>query len=351
MTDEIMRHNASHINIIMGVFMKLQILIPQYKETDEIVKPLLDSIALQQCVDFNEIGVIICNDGTDVYLSDELLKSYPFVVEYYKEPHRGVSATRNACLDHAVAEYVMFCDADDMFYNMCGLWIIFNEIYKEFDSLVSCFTEETRHPLLKEPMYINHDMDSTFVHGKVHRRQYLLDKDIRFNDKLTIHEDSYFNILCQSLSQNVKYCSTPFYLWKWRDESVCRHDPKYLLKTFTNMLDSNDAVIEALAYKGAPEKAIFYVIFMIFESYYMMNKPEWINQENKEYRDATEKRFAEYYEKWKDTWVKVPVQEKMQISQGVRGRQVTEGMQMESMTIDQWLNHIEELYANDKSND
>ena len=109
------------------------------------------------------------------------------------------------------------------------------------------------------------------------------------------------------------------------------------------MLDSNDAVIEALAYKGAPEKAIFYVIFMIFESYYMMNKPEWIDQENQEYRDKTERRFAEYYNKWKDTWVKVPVKEKMQISQGVRGRQVNEGMQMETITIDAWLKKIEEL--------
>jgi glycosyltransferase involved in cell wall biosynthesis len=95
--------------------MKLQILIPQYKETDEVVKPLLDSIALQQNVPFDEIGVIICNDGSGVYLSNELLNSYPFKVEYYKEPHRGVSATRNACLDHATADYVMFCDADDMF--------------------------------------------------------------------------------------------------------------------------------------------------------------------------------------------------------------------------------------------
>jgi hypothetical protein len=31
----------------MEVFMKLQILVPQYHETDEIIKPLLDSIALQ----------------------------------------------------------------------------------------------------------------------------------------------------------------------------------------------------------------------------------------------------------------------------------------------------------------
>ena len=331
--------------------MKLQILIPQYKETDEIVKPLLDSIALQQCVDFNEIGVIICNDGTDVRLTDELINGYPFKVEYHLEEHRGVSATRNACLDKATADYVMFCDADDMFYNMCGLWIVFNEIEKGFDSLVSCFTEETRHPETKVPLYINHDMDSTFVHGKIHRRQYLLDKGIRFNDKLTIHEDSYFNILCQSLSKEVKYCSTPFYLWKWRDESVCRHDPKYILKTYNNMLDSNDSLIETLAEKGAPEKAIFYVVMMIFDAYYTMNKPEWIDQENQEYRQAVEKRFADYYAKWKGTWDKVPVNEKMQISQGIRGRSVMEGMQMERVTIDEWLKNLPEPEGEQASND
>ena len=44
--------------------MKLSILIPQYKETEEQVKPLLDSIALQQNIDFNEIEVVIVNDGT-----------------------------------------------------------------------------------------------------------------------------------------------------------------------------------------------------------------------------------------------------------------------------------------------
>ena len=320
--------------------MKLQILIPQYKETDELVKPLLDSIALQQNVDFSEIGVIICNDGTDVYLSDELLNSYPFKVEYHREPHRGVSATRNACLDYATADYVCFCDADDMFYNLCGLWIVFKEIDIGFDSLVTCFTEETRHPITKEVIYTNHDMDSTFVHGKIHRRQYLLDKGIRFNDALTIHEDSYFNILCQSLSKNVKYCTTPFYLWKWRDESVCRHDPKYILKTYNNMIDSNDALIDTLRSKGVKDKADFYVAVMIFDAYYTMNKPEWIDQENQEYRQAVEKRFADYYRKHKGTWSAIPIQDKMQISQGIRGRSVMEGMQMESMTIDSWLNQL-----------
>ena len=42
---------------------KLQILIPQYKEDESIIKPLLDSIEVQQNVDLaNDIGVIIVND-------------------------------------------------------------------------------------------------------------------------------------------------------------------------------------------------------------------------------------------------------------------------------------------------
>ena len=325
--------------------MKLQILIPQYKETEEVIKPLLQSVALQQNVDLkNEVGVIICNDGSDVILSDEFLNSFPFDVQYIRKEHGGVSATRNACLDAATADYVMFCDADDLFFNMCGLWIIFREIDNGgFDSLISVFIEETRHPETKEPIYINREQDSTFVHGKVHRRQYLLDNNIRWNEKLTIHEDSYFNIQCQSLSKNVKYCQTAFYLWKWRDDSVCRHDPKYILKTYNNMLDSNDALIDEFLKRGHQDKAAFYTAFMTFDAYYTMNKTEWINQENKQYRDDTELRFSVWFKKHEDLWNNVPVPDRMQISSMVRNRSVMEGMQMESVTIDGWLKHIKNL--------
>ena len=323
--------------------MKLQILVPQCKESDEVIKPLLDSIALQQNVDFDELGVVICNDGSDVKLSRDFLAGYPFKVEYYDEPHKGVSATRNACLDKATADYVMFCDADDMFYNACGLWILFREMEAGFDSLVSVFVEETRDAERKRVEYINREMDSTFVHGKVHRRQYLLDNKIRWNDKLTIHEDSFFNILCQNLSKNVKYCQSPFYLWKWRDESVCRHDSKYILKTYRNMIDSNDALIDEFIRRGMQDKALFYTAFMIFDAYYTMNKPDWVNQENREYRDETERRFSTWYRKHEEMWKSIPGPDKMQISNQVRSRSVAEGMLMEAITIDAWLRRVKKL--------
>lgn len=318
--------------------MKLQILVPQYQETDAVIKPLLDSLAIQQNIDFKEFGVIICNDGSDVFLSDTLLNSYPYKIQYYREPHRGVSGTRNACFSYSEAEYVMFCDADDMFYNACGLWIIFREMKNgEFDSLVSVFIEETRDPNTKEPIYINHEMDSTFVHGKVHRREYLLTQNIKWNEKLTIHEDSFFNIQCQNMSQNVKYCQTPFYLWKWRDESVCRHDPKYILKTYRDMIDSNDALVDEFLQRGMQNKAMFFTAFMIFDAYYTMNKPEWINSDNRAYRDSTERRFGTYFIKHKELWNSIGINDKMAISNQVRTRSVYEGMQMEAVTIDAWL--------------
>lgn len=326
--------------------MKLQILVPQYEETDEIVKPLLDSIEIQQNVDLkNDVGVIIVNDGTDVRLSEELLGRYTYPIEYHLAEHGGVSATRNKCLDLATADYVMFCDADDMFFNACGLYIVFREIENGcFDSLVSAFVEETRNPETKEPLYINHDMDTTFVHGKIHRRQYLLDNNIRWNDNLTIHEDSYFNCLCQRLAKELKYSQTAFYLWKWRDASVCRHDPKYILKTYNNMLDSNTALVKEFIKRDREQDAQFYAVSMIFDAYFTMNKREWIDQENREYRHATEKRFKQYYVEFEHLFKGIDEMTKNQIIVGIKNRMFSEGLMMESVTFDDWIRSVMEKY-------
>lgn len=325
--------------------MKLQILVPQYKETEQIIKPLLDSIEVQQNVDLvNDVGVIIVNDGTDIHLSQEFLNRYSFPIEYHLTEHSGVSATRNKCLDYATADYVMFCDADDMFYNACGLYIIFREIENGgFDSLVSVFIEESRDFATKEPIYINHDMDSTFVHGKVHNRKFLLKNNIRWNENLTIHEDSYFNCLCQRLAKELKYSQTSFYLWRWRDNSVCRHDPKYILKTYNNMLDSSDALVQQFLDRGHKEDAMYYSVGMIYDAYFTMNKNEWLNQENKEYRHATERRFKEYWLKYKYLHDSIPDDVKTQVIMGIKNRMYAEGMILETLTFNDWIKQVEEI--------
>lgn len=325
--------------------MKLQILVPQYDETEEIIAPLLKSIELQQQIDVvNDVGVIITNDGSDTILSDDFINSFPFKIEYYKAEHRGVSATRNACLDKATADYVMFCDADDMFFNMCGLYIVFREMLGDgFNAMNSVFIEETRDFRTNEPVYINHEMDSTFVHGKIYRRSYLVNNKIRWNDDLTIHEDSYFNCLAQKITAEVKYCQQPFYLWKWRDNSVCRHDPKYILKTYNNMLESNTALVRELSRRERATDAQFYACLMIYDAYLTMNKKEWLDQENQEYRYNTEKRFQQYYKDFKHLFDQVPEEQKAQLIMGIKNRFFQEGVFFETVTFDDWIAHIKNM--------
>ena len=79
--------------------MKLQFLIPQYNETDKDIRPLLTSISIQQNIDFNEIGAIIVNDGSDVKLTEKFLKSFPFEIKYIFNEHKSISAAHNRALD------------------------------------------------------------------------------------------------------------------------------------------------------------------------------------------------------------------------------------------------------------
>lgn len=330
--------------------MKLQILVPQYKETEQVISGLLNSIQMQQGIDLNEVGVIIVNDGSNVKLDQSFLESYNFSIAYHNAEHNGVSATRNKLLDLATSDYIMYCDADDIFSCSYGIWMIFREMQiGEFDCLVSKFVEETFTKDTQEITYIYHDNDAVFVHGKVYRRQYLIENNIRWNEDLTIHEDSFFNIIAQTVSKDrskVKYIDNPFYLWRWNSNSVCRNRIQdYMIVTYNNLIDSNDALIDELRRRGFNDQADSYVCSRILETYYTLNKAEWLDPQYADYRQKTEKRLYEFLAKHVDAWNRQSLESKMNMSNQLRARIIEKGMGMESFTFDSWIKNLLDTYG------
>ena len=321
--------------------MKLQILVPQYNEDEKVIRPLLDSLALQQDVDFSEFMVIICNDGSGVYLSQEFIESYPFQIVYMSHiKNCGTSATRNTLMDVATADYIMFCDADDLFLNVFGLWTIFKAMEQGFDLYVPPFTEETRDKNGK-PYFVTHNKDGVFVHGKVYNLQWLKDEKIRWDEDLRVHEDSYFNLLCYNLADKKVDGEMIYYCWKWRDESICRSDDKYLLKTYDQMIESSDRLVAEFMRRERHEEARYYAAFMLYDIYFLMNKEQWLFAENLEHRDRVEKRFKQYYIKWRDLIEAIEEGHKRKIIREIRERMYKEGMYLEAMTFADWMRHIE----------
>lgn len=318
--------------------MKLQLLVPQWKEDQNVIKNLLNSIETQQGVDLNEVGVIIMNDGSDVIIPDSFFERYSFKIDYYLSEHKGVSQIRNQCLTAATADYVMFCDADDMFLNNCGIYLIFQNIAKgEFDVLVSTFSEELY--INDNFTYINHPNDATFVHGKIYRRQYLFDNKIFWKNDLTIHEDSYFNYLGRACAKEdrIRYCNDVFYLWKYRANSVCREDKKYILKTLGKMVDSTESLAEELLRRGFAHKAAYICFNFIYNTYYDMNKDEWNAEENRGFLEIFMKKFIKFYQKYNGVAELLGEDEKKKILGDIKLKKVNQGVMFERFTYDQWV--------------
>ena len=323
--------------------MKLQLLIPQYNETEDVIRPMLDSIRTQQGVDLKDIEVLIGNDGSDFKLSEEFLGSFPFSIRYEIFDHSGLPGTRGHLFDLATADYVMFCDADDMFFTNLALYTIFAYTDKGCDALVCDFMEEVIDKKSGRSLFFPHKKDSTFVHGKVYRRQFLLDNHIVWHPDVKCHEDSGYNCLALKVAKDVKHCQIPLYLWKWREGSICRKDPLYVPKTYTRMIYSNGWLVKDLLDRGMVGDARYYVAVLVYGTYYMLNKKIWLDPMNARYRYETEKCFQEYFRKHKILFQSIDTKMKNRIIAGTKRRVLNEGVLLEGFTFDDWIKHIEEM--------
>ena len=282
---------------------KLQFLVPQYKETEELISFLLDSIECQQGIDKKDIGMIICSDGGEYVLDKKFLKKYSYDIDYVVCKHRGVSATRNSAFLLSDADYIMYCDSDDGFCNTFAIKIIFENIDlsekegKPFDLMSAKFYSEKQADE-KMPWSLSIiDHNNVYIHSRVYRRDFLVKNNLYFNEKIWANEDSFFNISTNFYSKNTKVLNIPVYCWRGNPLSVT-HDPKYIMKTLHQLIYSNDSVVETMLLLNKDKKDIANTTFDIICKVYLdMNKPDWHKPENKEYKDITLKTLKWYINK------------------------------------------------------
>lgn len=324
--------------------MKFQLLITQFNETEAMIRPMLTSIETQQGVNLSrDVEVIIGNDGSDVKLSDEFLGSFTYPIIYKQYEHSGLPGCRQNLLNDATAEYVMFCDADDMFLLGTGLYTILSYAEKGFDAFTSKFYEEVI-PKNGKAVYIPHNRDKVFVHGKVYRRQFLLDNGIVWHPELRYQEDACFNNLALVMSEQTVYFEQAFYLWRFRADSMCRsvcmNDPLHMLKAFPGTVDADEQLLTDLMDRGRKEEAIHMSNRLLFQWYFMMQKSEWNQQENAEYLDLGKKRIRTFF--WKHKALidaaspKIRNEAYRAIQNQVEGYQVIHA----DMTFKSWLKEI-----------
>lgn len=266
---------------------KIQFLVPQYKENEETISFLLDSIEMQIYIDKKDVGVIICSDGGEYILDQKFLDKYSYDIDYVICEHRGVSATRNSALILSDSEYVMFCDADDGFVSSIGVFSLIRslDLNPQSEMLSSKFFIEDNIDGI--PLFTFGDHNNTFVHGKVFRRDFLISNELFFDERLKIHEDSYFCNIINFFAKHKIFNDNAFYCWRKNPNSVSNQE-YYFVKTMWRLLLTNNSLVNLMkSINIEKDKISETVIDVILQFYCELQNKEWYLEEHKEYLDRT----------------------------------------------------------------
>ena len=322
----------------------ISIIVTHYKEPWEIVKPMFDSIMNQLGVDFEkDIEIILVNDDFENRIKGDMFQYYPFSINIIDEGHNGVSKARNIGLENAHGDYVMFCDCDDRFISAYALHL-FKKHMGQFDVIKSPFIED--QVINGELKLIRHDKDISFIHGKLYKREFLLENNLKFKDELTIHEDGYFNVIANILAQGSIYEMSPaVYLWKYNDNSVVRRDREmFIYKTYGHLMDCRIAICEELRDRELLEHYFPAVSKTVIDTYYDMQKPEILDPKNKELKKSAEKEFSRFYKLFREDYNEIGIEDIAQMMFLCRQNAFINNMRVEQETLSQFLTRIVKEY-------
>lgn len=200
----------------------IDVIIPAFNAHDTIEKTLA-SIAYQDNV--KQLKVYIVNDASNNDYSKEVnfFSNFMDIKEITLSKNSGPGVARQYGIDHSKSEYIVFIDSDDKFYSPYALTTLYNSIEESgADVVISNFYE-----ILADGSKIEHEEDTIWVHGKIYRRDFLKDNNIKFNDTRA-NEDNGFNQLVLLHDSNIEYIDDFTYLWDYNENSITRiNDHEY----------------------------------------------------------------------------------------------------------------------------
>lgn len=266
----------------------LSIIIPHYKEPQEMLDNVLKSIDLQRGFDKNDIEVIVVDDANHKTIDKR--KGVRYITA---KADCGAGIARQKGIDKSNGEYLMFIDADDQLYGSLSVLHILNATNKKPDVIYGKFLQETT-TIANNTIYIIMENKDTWIHGKAYRKGYIDSIGVRFPKGIKYNEDAGWNLECLNKTKNVKKVDEFITVWNNNLNSITRLnriaskrknviDYVKVLKLATRRLIDNEFV-------GA------IVVNTVYYLYFVMQQQFW--KGNMEQKKECEKQIAEYYKEF-----------------------------------------------------
>ena len=214
---------------------KVSVIIPVYN-AEKYIRKTLDSVLAQN---FRDVEILLAENGGEDQ-SAEILREYATQhaeIKLITCEKRGAGAARNAGLELASGEYILFVDADDYLPDP-GILEKYVKAAEQtgVDLVVGNYArlwEERLLPAVKHLAFSVYGPSSedfrfqgffgagtlSYVWGRLYRRSFLAQNQITFAD-LTYAEDKLFNMECYICGAKYLFLEDTGYIYRRNKESI-----------------------------------------------------------------------------------------------------------------------------------
>lgn len=270
----------------------IDIIIPAYNAHETIIQTL-SSIAIQTIRD--KCMVYIVDDCSDNNYDFEVkMFSDMFNIKQLRtEKNRGAGYAREFGLKNSSGDYILFLDSDDLLYDCFSLKKLYDVMDSSNSNLVAgLYIKEGKD---KASTYVV-DENGIFgcLHGKLYRRQYLIDNDIHFN-YTRYSEDNSFNGMVVHTTGKINIVNEVVYVYKYNPNSITNDNAK-LVKIHSSYLHNMLWLVKQLEKRNVSSESIIYILL---NSYiYMFH--EVLNHEDVDFKKMYYNcfMFEEYFKKY-----------------------------------------------------
>ena len=215
----------------------LSIIVPVYN-AEKWLRRCVDSL-LDQELPREDYEIILVDDGSkdaSPQICDEYAAAYSGLVRVIHQPNGGVSMARNAGLDAAVGEYVMFVDADDYIEPNClhrivthahsnNAEVLFykHKVITEQSERInnSVPTDITVKDFCTGEYYMLNNGDTGSIWRSLYSRDVIESIKLRFYPNIT-HQDVLFNFQILPFVGRIAFCDVLVYDYIYEGESLTR---------------------------------------------------------------------------------------------------------------------------------
>ena len=216
---------------------QLSIIVPVYN-AEKWLRRCVDSL-LNQDLPREDYEIILVDDGSadgTPMICDEYQAAHAGLVRVIHQPNSGVSMARNAALDAAVGDYVIFVDADDYIESNCLKEVVEKARCSNLDILFyrhRVITEQSERIADSVPSGITAEDISTgecyMLNGGntgsiwrgLYRRDVIEKLGLRFYANIT-HQDVLFNFQILPFVERIAFSDVLVYNYVYEGESLTR---------------------------------------------------------------------------------------------------------------------------------